>query len=205
MSYPVPVMPRAMQRPNFPPSPPDSVQRHRNGPAPMSAHNGSDHEKHAQHSQHSQHPPQLSEDHLYEHHRTLTKYLAASAPAQDGQTETEPHHRARDKLLRLSTAQFSELSTDVYDELLRREHDRRHPPNPADSNYPRFLLPRPHFHPKRNQARQKLASLITVKFRELASDVLFELDRRYPQFTNCLLYTSPSPRDGLLSRMPSSA
>ena len=24
-------------------------------------------------------------------------------------------------------------------------------------------------------------------------------------FTNCLLYTSPSPRDGLLSRMPSSA
>ena len=28
---------------------------------------------------------------------------------------------------------------------------------------------------------------------------LFEL------FKNCLLYTSPSPRDGLLSRMPSSA
>ena len=25
------------------------------------------------------------------------------------------------------------------------------------------------------------------------------------QFTACLLYTSPSPRDGLLSRMPSSA
>ena len=25
------------------------------------------------------------------------------------------------------------------------------------------------------------------------------------RFTNCLLYTSPSPRDGLLSRMPSSA
>ena len=24
-------------------------------------------------------------------------------------------------------------------------------------------------------------------------------------FYNCLLYTSPSPRDGLLSRMPSSA
>ena len=26
-----------------------------------------------------------------------------------------------------------------------------------------------------------------------------------PQYRNCLLYTSPSPRDGLLSRMPSSA
>ena len=25
------------------------------------------------------------------------------------------------------------------------------------------------------------------------------------RFTDCLLYTSPSPRDGLLSRMPSSA
>ena len=25
------------------------------------------------------------------------------------------------------------------------------------------------------------------------------------KFSNCLLYTSPSPRDGLLSRMPSSA
>ena len=27
----------------------------------------------------------------------------------------------------------------------------------------------------------------------------------YPQDLYCLLYTSPSPRDGLLSRMPSSA
>ena len=26
-----------------------------------------------------------------------------------------------------------------------------------------------------------------------------------PESVNCLLYTSPSPRDGLLSRMPSSA
>ena len=27
----------------------------------------------------------------------------------------------------------------------------------------------------------------------------------FPASTGCLLYTSPSPRDGLLSRMPSSA
>ena len=27
----------------------------------------------------------------------------------------------------------------------------------------------------------------------------------FPDFKSCLLYTSPSPRDGLLSRMPSSA
>ena len=32
-----------------------------------------------------------------------------------------------------------------------------------------------------------------------------ELDRRRTRHSGCLLYTSPSPRDGLLSRMPSSA
>ena len=31
------------------------------------------------------------------------------------------------------------------------------------------------------------------------------LARRVDTFHGCLLYTSPSPRDGLLSRMPSSA
>ena len=30
-------------------------------------------------------------------------------------------------------------------------------------------------------------------------------DQGFLGVTNCLLYTSPSPRDGLLSRMPSSA
>ena len=34
---------------------------------------------------------------------------------------------------------------------------------------------------------------------------LYVRDRRTGQVWNCLLYTSPSPRDGLLSRMPSSA
>ena len=33
----------------------------------------------------------------------------------------------------------------------------------------------------------------------------FEIDEYYEGSTSCLLYTSPSPRDGLLSRMPSSA
>ena len=32
-----------------------------------------------------------------------------------------------------------------------------------------------------------------------------QLDLYHSPFTSCLLYTSPSPRDGLLSRMPSSA
>ena len=32
-----------------------------------------------------------------------------------------------------------------------------------------------------------------------------EPELKKPPLYNCLLYTSPSPRDGLLSRMPSSA
>ena len=34
---------------------------------------------------------------------------------------------------------------------------------------------------------------------------LAEMDEKERENRNCLLYTSPSPRDGLLSRMPSSA
>ena len=36
-------------------------------------------------------------------------------------------------------------------------------------------------------------------------DISTETNSLYPADTSCLLYTSPSPRDGLLSRMPSSA
>ena len=41
-----------------------------------------------------------------------------------------------------------------------------------------------------------------------AKSVMEEFDRSHDKvdiLVNCLLYTSPSPRDGLLSRMPSSA
>ena len=38
-----------------------------------------------------------------------------------------------------------------------------------------------------------------------AADVMVACAWRFGQYYNCLLYTSPSPRDGLLSRMPSSA
>ena len=38
-----------------------------------------------------------------------------------------------------------------------------------------------------------------------ASVVVFDPANVDAQYLDCLLYTSPSPRDGLLSRMPSSA
>ena len=48
-----------------------------------------------------------------------------------------------------------------------------------------------------------------AKTPELSSDILEKdwsyFTTRWTQYKNCLLYTSPSPRDGLLSRMPSSA
>ena len=51
--------------------------------------------------------------------------------------------------------------------------------------------------------RKAKARLITTAFAMLAlGGVVLAVDN-YPYF--CLLYTSPSPRDGLLSRMPSSA
>jgi hypothetical protein len=45
-----------------------------------------------------------------------------------------------------------------------------------------FLPLRDDFHPKRNQARQKLATLPTTRFEDLSSDVYYELARRYPEF-----------------------
>ena len=43
--------------------------------------------------------------------------------------------------------------------------------------------------------------LVTKAMRDLGHSVEVVSGQPYP----CLLYTSPSPRDGLLSRMPSSA
>ena len=44
---------------------------------------------------------------------------------------------------------------------------------------------------------ERLSGLATMRRPETAGELM--------QFLHCLLYTSPSPRDGLLSRMPSSA
>ncbi|TCD60077.1 component of the polarisome [Steccherinum ochraceum] len=83
-------------------------------------------------------------------------------------TDTSPHISLESPLIR-------ELSTDVYDELVRRQT------NSTDNEVP-FLPVRDDFHPKRNQARQKLATLPTGRFKDLSSDVYYELARRYPEF-----------------------
>lgn len=104
---------------------------------------------------------------------------------------------ARGKLTKLSNQQFHELSTDVYDELMRRNADDKmgmyHLVTEATIMLPSitlnayhhlvpFLPVRDEFHPKRNQARQKLATLPKTRFKDLASDVFHELDHRFPHF-----------------------
>jgi hypothetical protein len=114
---------------------------------------------------------------LSEHYTSLKRYL--SATSRDGNPKPPPN-KARDKLQRLTGVQFLELSTDVYDELKRREAAARRPSNAPPP--PDFLVPETGFHPKRNQARQKLSSLGSPRFRDLATDVFCELERRYPRF-----------------------
>lgn len=117
---------------------------------------------------------------LSEHYVSLKRFL--SATSRDGNPKPPPN-KARDKLQRLTGVQFLELSTDVYDELKRRELAARVPPGaPPGSGPPDYLLPEENFHPKRNQARQKLSSLGPPRFRDLATDVFCELERRFPRF-----------------------
>ncbi|KAK4110464.1 hypothetical protein N656DRAFT_713614 [Canariomyces notabilis] len=119
---------------------------------------------------------------LSEHYVSLKRFL--SATSRDGNPKPPPTNKARDKLQRLTGVQFLELSTDVYDELKRRELASRRPSNaPPGTGPPEYLLPEENFHPKRNQARQKLSSLGPPRFRDLATDVFCELERRFPRFT----------------------
>lgn len=109
-------------------------------------------------------------------------------------------NKARDKLLRLSPIQFHELSTDVFDELQRRQASAPLPGRPPRRDHvPPFLQARPDFHEKRNQARQKLSSLQTPRFRDLSTDVFCELERRFPQFAS-LDGSRPQSRAGPAGR-----
>lgn len=113
---------------------------------------------------------EMSEKDLAEHHKVLKQFLAISDDTGSRKPSSTRAARAREKLLKLSSAQFRELSTDVYDELKRRIDESRGEPN--------YLLPKSTFHPKRNQARQKLSSLPQSRFKDLISDISFEIERR---------------------------
>ncbi|KAJ2792927.1 component of the polarisome, partial [Coemansia helicoidea] len=106
------------------------------------------------------------EDRASQYHREMSAFIMdeidEGVPAP---SKSEPG-----KLARLSSMQFQELATDVYDELKRRQSPVQDMP---------FLHVRDHYHPKRNQARQKLATLSRAKFVDLVLDVNEELKRRF--------------------------
>lgn len=114
-----------------------------------------------------------------QHYNALRRFLQTAYRDERANMKS---NKARDKLLRLSPTQFHELSTDVYDELLRRQQAMPAPGRPPRTDVPPFLPPREDFHEKRNQARQKLASLQQQRFKDLATDVFCELERRFPHF-----------------------
>lgn len=106
--------------------------------------------------------------------KELDEFLASSQGTLTPATSSRVV-KAREKLKKLTSIQFSDLSTDVYDELNRRKTIDADPENP---NHPKFLPSQANYHPKRNQARQKLAALPTSRFKDLVNDVLFEINNR---------------------------
>ncbi len=137
------------------------------------------------------------EEALSGHYMVLKRYLAPTLRDEKGNPRVA---RARDKLLRLSAVQFQELSTDVYDELLRRQSFARQSKGgqgASPNEVPTFLLPKETFHPKRNQARQKLSTLPPTRFRDLAADVFYELERRFPRFAGGDVERIGSPAAGI--------
>ncbi|KAK8251134.1 cell polarity protein-like protein [Phyllosticta capitalensis] len=168
-------MPNGLARPNGQPSPPSSIARSSDGGG-LYARSLRDRESITSRK------ALMIEESLSDHYRMLKGYLASHLRDEKGNLRP---NRARDKLLRLSQVQFQELSTDVYDESLRREEERRKGgPNHPNNDTPKFLPPKSNYHPKRNQARQKLSTLPIERFRQLATDVFYELERRFPHFVD---------------------
>ncbi|KAG7864472.1 hypothetical protein KL919_000500 [Ogataea angusta] len=110
---------------------------------------------------------------ILHYHKVLKNFLDTSSDALTPVTSSRVI-KAREKLGKLTSSQFFDLSTDVYDELQRR--------TTAESLRPAFLPAQSNFHPKRNQARQKLASLPAGRFKDLVNDVLFEIERHQSQY-----------------------
>ncbi|CAI4592888.1 BAF_collapsed_G0038770.mRNA.1.CDS.1 [Saccharomyces cerevisiae] len=106
---------------------------------------------------------------IFHYYVSLKTFFEVTGQNRDRSNSTRAQ-KARAKLLKLSSSQFYELSTDVSDELQRRIGE--------DANQPDYLLPKANFHMKRNQARQKLANLSQTRFNDLLDDILFEIKRR---------------------------
>ncbi|KAF8894347.1 hypothetical protein CPB84DRAFT_1293923 [Gymnopilus junonius] len=97
--------------------------------------------------------------------KELGKHLAAASPERD--------YSPRPKLIRLTSELFHELSMDIYDKLLRRTKEKEGL---------LAFLPEKRSSIQSAKARQTMATLHASRFRDLSSDVYFELARCYPEF-----------------------
>jgi hypothetical protein len=101
------------------------------------------------------------------HYIALKSFISSSL---DTRMNSYPQ-QARPGVMGLTDARFKELRTDIYDEMMRRN---------TETGRPIFLSSTPNYHPKRNQARRKLASLSLDRFKDFAIDVVYDLERRFP-------------------------
>jgi hypothetical protein len=103
---------------------------------------------------------------------------------------------AREKLARLSRVQFLELATDVHDEVIRINNNKT-----GDAEAP-FLPARDDHHPRRNEARQKIANIRPALLKDLMSDIFYELGRRYPKFKELKAPSEPLGSTLSISNLP---
>ncbi|KAG8956948.1 component of the polarisome [Tulasnella sp. 419] len=98
----------------------------------------------------------------------LRQFLASMPPPAGARAA------ARQKLSHL--VQFAELTTDVCDDVVRRTTN-------THKNEVLHLSQKEGIEPKRNKARQMMANIPLLWMRDLSSDIVYELGRRYPEFT----------------------
>jgi hypothetical protein len=114
------------------PSPPSSIGRSSDGTGLYSS-------RASDASLMSNRKMQALEDTMSEHFHVLKAYLGPYLNDEKGNPRPS---RAKDKLTRLSAVQFQELSTDVYDESIRRELDRKRGPPRRATTRPSSCSPR---------------------------------------------------------------
>lgn len=100
------------------------------------------------------------------HHVAFLQFIKNEPPSRHQMTASLR------KLSKLTLQHLTELSTDIYDELLRRQ---------AGPNRAGHLPELEHIHPKRNIARTQLANISTARFANMCNDLIVEQRKRYPE------------------------
>lgn len=109
----------------------------------------------------------------------------------DHVSSSPPHHQSLSasltKLSKFSLKHLLELSTDIYDELVRRRKLR----NPESSGY---LPERGDIHPRRNYARRQIGGLSAGRLSDMCKDLIAEHERRFPDLAQVEKQDSHAPK-----------